>query len=138
MPLPLVSALTLLVSIAVPNPSLTPGSFCSPDDPDFRELRYAEQVPVCFRNVSTFRKNKIMKNYGYPVKDRPLYEIDHCIPLSMGGSNHDDNLWPQPRDKNNSIAKNALVKKLFWGLDQGEITYEYALSEIRKWCPKPN
>lgn len=132
------AALILSVIVAVPNPQLTPGSFCSPDDPDFKEFRYAENVAVCERNVTTQRKDQIMRDYGYPVNTRQNYEIDHCIPLSLGGSNHDDNLWPQPRDEHNSIKKNLQIKHLYNDLQTGRITYEFALSEIRKWCPEVN
>jgi hypothetical protein len=126
-----------LLLVAVPISHLTPGSFCTPDNPDFKEFRYEAQVPVCVRNVTTERKDEIMTRYGLPVGDRYKYEIDHCIPLSMGGSNFDDNLWPQPRDEQNSIAKNKLVRELYLGLVRKEITYEYALAKIRGWCPAP-
>lgn len=123
--------------VARPNPNLTIGTFCTTSDPDFKELRYAEQVPVCFRNVTTEQKDKIMVRYGYDPKDRYEYEIDHCIPLSLGGSNHFDNLWPQPRDEYNSIAKNKLVKHLYDQLMAGTIAYKDALAQIRVWCPSP-
>jgi hypothetical protein len=125
----------VLASTVFPNADLTPGSFCTTSDPDFLELRYAEQIPICKRNVSTQRKRNIMQNYGYPMADRDHYEMDHCIPLNMGGSNSDLNLWPEPIDDDNANPKNKLEGAIYKGLSSGTMTYEYALEEMRKWCP---
>jgi len=40
-----------------------------------------------------------------------LYTIDHKIPLSMGGSNSQDNLWPQPR-----VTTSAVLELLVFNL----------------------
>ena len=80
-----------------PDESLTPGSTCQ--HPDSR--RYEEQIPYCTRNVTSGRKAQIFARYdkelGYETRrmDRYQFKIDHYIPLCMGGSNDDDNLWPQ-------------------------------------------
>jgi hypothetical protein len=79
-----------------PDPYLTPGSLC--DRPD--SYRYPEQIPYCKRDVSSAAKNQIFADYrnnGYKLNivNRRDYKIDHYIPLCAGGSNHDDNLWPQ-------------------------------------------
>jgi hypothetical protein len=79
-----------------PESSVTPGSFC--DRPD--AYRYSEKVPYCNRDVDTALKADVFREYrnlGWNLnpKDRPLYKIDHLIPLCMGGSNREDNLWPQ-------------------------------------------
>jgi hypothetical protein len=75
---------------------LTPGSLCTRPT----EYRYAERIPYCERNVDTHQKEGIFKEYrqlGYRLnpKDRKDYKIDHLIPLCAGGSNREDNLWPQ-------------------------------------------
>lgn len=80
-----------------PDMKLTPGSLC--DRPDYR--RYPEQIAYCSRDVESSRKYQIIEDYnhqlGYNIerKDRNQYKIDHYIPLCMGGSNKNDNLWPQ-------------------------------------------
>jgi len=42
------------------------------------------------------------------------YEVDHLIPLSLGGSNYIRNLWPQSTRTSpwNSFVKDALERKL--------------------------
>jgi len=79
-----------------PDPGLTPGSLCT--EPD--RYRHPEQIPYCERNVNSFLKEAIFIAYkrdlGYRLTgDRSMYKIDHFIPLCAGGSNNQDNLWPQ-------------------------------------------
>ncbi len=79
-----------------PESDLTPGSLC--DRPD--EYRYSERVPYCERDVDSSLKADVFKEYrneGYRLdpKKRQDYKIDHLIPLCAGGSNREDNLWPQ-------------------------------------------
>ena len=35
--------------------------------------------------------------YGLRPGPHPDYEVDHLIPLGIGGSDDDRNLWPEPR-----------------------------------------
>jgi len=43
------------------------------------------------------RRDEILRRYGLPPGTHPDYEIDHFIPLCLGGSDDPSNLWPQPR-----------------------------------------
>ncbi len=80
-----------------PNPTTTPGSLCQ----NSPETRYPEKISYCPRNVSSDLKKTIIKMYddqfGYQIQqmNRQDFKIDHFIPLSIGGSNSSDNLWPQ-------------------------------------------
>lgn len=79
-----------------PDPKLTPGALC--DTPD--RYRHPEQIPYCERNVNSFTKEIIFSNYrrilGYRLNsDRSNFKVDHFIPLCFGGSNNEENLWPQ-------------------------------------------
>lgn len=79
-----------------PESGLTPGRLC--DRPD--SYRYPERIAYCNRDVDTHLKNDVFREYrnsGYRLdpKERDQYKIDHLIPLCAGGSNHEDNLWPQ-------------------------------------------
>ena len=43
------------------------------------------------------RRDEILRRYELPPGTHPDYEIDHLIPLCLGGSDDPSNLWPQPR-----------------------------------------
>jgi hypothetical protein len=80
-----------------PNPTMTPGSLCQ----NSPVRRYPENIMYCDRNVSSATKKALIKMYddqlGYHIgtMNRQDFKIDHFIPLSIGGSNSSDNLWPQ-------------------------------------------
>lgn len=79
-----------------PEAEVTPGSLC--DRPD--SYRYQEKIPYCNRDVDGQLKRDVFQEYrelGYRLnpKQRADYKIDHLIPLCAGGSNNEDNLWPQ-------------------------------------------
>lgn len=93
--------LVLLASLSLHSYPLTPrpiGSLCTPQDKDFKEYRYCEQIAYCQRNVSTALKAKIYEWYDIPVEERTNYTIDHIIPLSLGGNNSKANLWPEHKE----------------------------------------
>ena len=80
-----------------PNLTTTPGTLC--DNSPVK--RYPEGITYCERNVSTQTKNELIRMYdeqfGYQIRqmNRQDFKIDHFIPLSIGGSNSKENLWPQ-------------------------------------------
>ena len=79
-----------------PDARLTPGSLC--DRPT--ERRYPERISYCEREVSSETKDYVFREYrtqlGYALGDRHVnFKVDHFIPLCAGGSNKEDNLWPQ-------------------------------------------
>jgi hypothetical protein len=78
----------------LPNPAITPGLA----DPALtKDVLCAPGFSTrSIRNVPSARKKAIYKVYGM-VSDTPPCpcEIDHLIPLSLGGSNRPRNLWPQ-------------------------------------------
>ncbi len=76
-----------------PDPSLTTGAVLTTDASTLCTPGYASGV----RDVSTATKEQVYAEYGvsYP---QPLgaYEVDHFIPLEIGGSNDLTNLWLEP------------------------------------------
>ncbi|HVK60567.1 MAG TPA: hypothetical protein VM432_03405 [Bdellovibrionales bacterium] len=82
-----------------PDPELTPGKLCEQG----KNRRYPEGIPYCVRNVNSGTKKERFQEYdrvlGFQTlqMDRQQFKIDHYIPLCMGGSNHESNLWPQHR-----------------------------------------
>ncbi len=121
------SVLVLLLFLVMPNllfafplTPTVPGSYCTSDDPDFDEYRYAEGIAHCRRNVSTNTKNKVCARDG--VYDRTNFTVDHCVPLSLGGSNHENNLWCQHRGINSTRREFTAylnVKNGKWTRDRG-------------------
>jgi hypothetical protein len=75
-----------------PDPTLTPGA-----------VRTTDVADVCthgtnqLRHMSRGRSDAILAEYGLPAGPHEAYEIDHLIPLGIGGSDDDANLWPEPR-----------------------------------------
>ena len=76
-----------------PNPSLTPGAVLTTDASTICVPGYAASV----RDVSTATKKQVYAEYGvsYP-QALGAYEVDHFIPLEIGGSNDITNLWLEP------------------------------------------
>lgn len=115
-----------------PNPQTTPGSLC--ENSEVR--RYPENIVYCDRDVSTATKNALIKMYdnelGYHIgsMSRGDFKIDHFIPLSIGGSNNSDNLWPQHK----SVYKvtDPLEQLLFDKIKDGHIKQEEAIRVIRE------
>ncbi|MBC7370319.1 MAG: hypothetical protein H7326_02070 [Bdellovibrionaceae bacterium] len=79
-----------------PDATLTPGELCQHAD----SYRYPEKVAYCERDVSSDTKRGLFVKYdqlGFRTREmnRGSFKIDHYIPLCMGGSNSEKNLWPQ-------------------------------------------
>jgi len=76
-----------------PNPALTPGAVLTTDASTICTPGYASSV----RNVSTATKKQVYAEYSvsYP-QPTGAYEVDHFIPLEIGGSNDITNLWVEP------------------------------------------
>jgi hypothetical protein len=117
----------------LPDPTKTPGALCTPSDPNFAEYRYAEHVPICNRNVPTAERDAVGASYGIARADFASYEFDHYIPLSIGGSNAPENLWPQPHVE--ALRKDAVEQQAFDGMNKGTLTQAQALALIRAWRP---
>lgn len=111
-----------------PDPKLTTGDLCDPSNPDFGGYRYAEKIAYCNRNVDSNMKKKVYEAYGVPEKCRKRYTVDHFLPLSMGGSNEFENLWPE--HKNVKATRQDLEQEMFNQMRTGQIKQEQALKVI--------
>lgn len=76
--------------VPLPNRALTPGAIQSSDTAAICTPGWAE----AHRDVSEATKDYVAREYG--LSSRYGYEIDHLIPLELGGSNSVLNLWPEP------------------------------------------
>lgn len=78
---------------ALPDPRCTPGAaFAHVALATMCAYGYTARV----RDVSEATKRAIYAAYGIERHYPGEYEIDHLIPLDIGGSNARANLWPQP------------------------------------------
>jgi hypothetical protein len=95
---------------ALPNSQLTPGAV----------RRGVTKAEVCTigsahraRNVPIAEKRAVYEEYGIRHWVTGENEVDHLIPLELGGSNGIKNLWPEPYGtKWNAHAKDALEDRL--------------------------
>lgn len=111
-----------------PNDKMTPGERCNDEDADFSEYRYAEEIPYCARNVSGGTKKTVYESYGVGESERKQYTIDHLIPLSLGGSNHRVNLWPEHKEV--KALRPTLEMELYVSLKDGALNQEQAIEKI--------
>ena len=112
-----------------PDPTLTPGA-----------VRTTDAGEICatgtraLRHWSRERDDRIMAEYALPPGPHPDFEIDHLIPLGIGGSDDDLNLWPEPRRSIepvwNAEAKDRLEWKLRDLVCSGELDAREAQREI--------
>lgn len=115
-----------------PDPQHTPGSLCQSS----AKKRYKENINYCERNVNTSDKNQIIKMYdeelGFEIRqmNRQDFKIDHFIPLSIGGSNSKDNLWPQ--HKSVFEVTDPLEQELSNKIVAGLISQKEAIRVIRE------
>ncbi len=76
----------------LPDPACSPGSVFVDATPDkFCVPGYTKTV----RNVSAKLKKQVYAEYGLTPQPRGTYEVDHIIPLAIGGDNSIANLFPE-------------------------------------------
>lgn len=114
----------------VPDRNLTTGDFCTTEDPDYLGQAYPEQIAKCGRDVTYETKQRIYQLYKVRKECQKSYTIDHFIPLSLGGNNDLDNLWPEA--KSIKALRQNLELDLFQKLRDGRITQAQAIIVIRR------
>ena len=114
------------------NPAVTEGTL---DATLCRPGGYTDSVRPP-RSYTDELKPRFMAAYG--VDSEPLgdYELDHLVPLGLGGAASDPrNLWPQPEFGPDSAAeKNDLAGALNQAVCAGEISLAAAQRELLAWA----
>lgn len=87
----------------VPDLKLTPGDSFAVTVQDLCVPGYTKKV----RNVPAEMKREVYEEYGVTSHGSGDYEVDHLIPLELGGSNSIKNLWPE---SHRTLPWNAQVK----------------------------
>jgi hypothetical protein len=77
-----------------PNPNLTGGSVRIDGHDLSTTCGHAKEHRSSSRHQL---RDEILMRYGLPPGTHPDYEIDHLVPLCLGGSDDQSNLWAQPR-----------------------------------------
>ncbi|KIE58161.1 hypothetical protein A946_08190 [Methylacidiphilum kamchatkense Kam1] len=112
----------------LPDPKLTPGDTFDVTKEDICVPGYAKLV----RDVPYALKRKVYLRYGIIHPDKHHYEIDHLIPLGLGGSNSIKNLWPQSYRTYpwNAYLKDKLEYRLHQLVCAGIVDLKEAQKEI--------
>lgn len=134
-------SLTFIVQSAsampkVPDREKTPGNLCDVKDPDYAGNRYKAKIPYCERNVSSELKVVIYEQYGIPANERKNYTIDHFIPLSIGGNNGPENLWPEHRKIKETRIN--FETEIFEAVRDGSLTQKEAIERVEYEKMHPN
>jgi hypothetical protein len=102
----------------MPDPKLTPGDTVELSNDDFCGTGRTALVD----KISIKVKSQVYDIYSIKADASVAYNVDHLIPVSLGGSNSIKNLWPQPLSGEWGYAeKNKLEKRLQKMVCSGEI-----------------
>ena len=83
------------------------------------------------RNVTAVERRRVFGEYGVNFQNAADYEIDHFVPLCLGGSNGIRNLWPEYRGVRPGVEeKDRLEAALCRRVCAGEEGLEEAQHEI--------
>ena len=112
----------------LPDPDLTPGDVFDVTLTDICTPGYSKTV----RAVPKYLRDQVFRNYGIESHQRSNYQLDHLIPLAIGGSNSVRNLWPQPYNASpwGARAKDRLENRLHRLVCDGKLDLKTAQQEI--------
>jgi hypothetical protein len=112
----------------VPDPQLTPGATLEVTTSDICVPGYTKKV----RHVPAAIKQQVYAAYGIQNHAPREYEIDHLIPLELGGSNAMKNLWPQSYQTQpwNAHVKDRLENVLHRLVCSGQLGLDTAQRDI--------
>jgi hypothetical protein len=112
----------------VPDPKLTPGDAFPVTVQDLCVPGYTKKV----RNVPTEMKREVYEEYGVTSHRSGDYEVDHLIPLELGGSNSIKNLWLESHWASpwNAQVKDRLEGKLHELVCSGQFDLKTAQQAI--------
>ena len=114
---------------ATPDSIMTPGAV----DPAATRDVVCNGTTRSRRHVSSAMKAAVLAAYNIPDAESPDYEIDHLVPLAIGGANVVANLWPEPWAEavHKDVLKVELQRRVCHGLlPQAEAQREVALDWV--------
>lgn len=95
-----------------PDTKLTPGAIASTDTAKVCQVGYSSTV----RKTSDALKARVYASYGLINAPGADFEIDHRVPLSLGGADTQANLWPESYQTMpwNAHVKDKLEHYILW------------------------
>ena len=120
-------ALQLAVTLALPNPALTPGVVRQITRDEICATRWGKDS----RHVTLAMRRQVFAQYHVSWDDRRKYEVDHLIPRELGGADDVRNLWPQIWAE--AHVKDKVENVLHKGVCVGVMSLESAQDMMRKW-----
>jgi hypothetical protein len=130
----LIKLLFLINPVTIERTDITPGCVCTQFDADFDGFRYKEKIAHCKRRVTSRTLKFVRAAYQVNEKDDRLFEYDHLIPLSVGGSNNACNIWPEPLT--DAHKKDVLEYRMYLLMKKGLITQKQAIAQFLAWPRK--
>ena len=121
--------------ILIQDMSLSPGAA----DPRVTQANIHETICVVgysasVRKVSASTKRNVFAEYGISNPAPGAYEVDHLIPLELGGSNDITNLWPEPyTGPANARDKDVWENRLHKQVCLGQVTLAVAQDAMIHW-----
>ncbi|WP_022797626.1 HNH endonuclease [Thermus islandicus] len=128
--IPVTGEAQILKPPLLPDPAKTPGDVLTQDPQVVCVKGYSRQV----RNVPPALKRAVYRAYGIEKAPGEDWEVDHLIPLELGGSNSVRNLWPQAGFTRpwNYHVKDRLENALHHLVCRGELPLPLAQRAIAK------
>lgn len=113
---------------ALPDKDCTPGAILAASTKNqICQTGYSASV----RNVSTTTKNEVYAEYGIASHLTGEYEVDHLIPLEVGGSNDISNLWPEAAQPTPGFhEKDKVENYLHAQVCSGRLALDQAQNEV--------
>lgn len=114
-------------TIIYPNLKLTPGEVGTNNLSIICEEYYTKLLVMVPEDIV----NQVYAEYNITTHANHEYEIDHWIPLALGGSNNLPNLWPQPKVYPGYREKDYVQLRLRDQLCSGKISLEEARAKVQ-------
>lgn len=117
-------AVLLFAASFLPDPKLTPGVV---DTNVTAQMLRSPKFIKARRHVGEAEKRLVFQRYGIPWEQHKSFEVDHYVPLCIGGQNTISNLWPEPwSGPYGAHAKDRLEVYLHRRVNKGQMTLQEA------------
>jgi hypothetical protein len=124
-----------------PDPALTPGKVATTDLREVCAIDGDMSYSRRHRTTTAALKSWVFREYGIEPPNEPAargeWEIDHLVPLCLGGADEAANLWPQ--NKATSRKKDRLEAQACREVCAGRLSLSEAQGWFRAdWTAVPN